>query len=111
MRRFEYDENEEYQEDVDNFLQDIEGYFVPPDQYESMALQQQQVIHGQLEAVHKDLNQRLLFSVINMLQKSFFWKFKSFNSKLRAISKAYQMFTDLIQVEYEDEDEDEESEE
>jgi ABC-type uncharacterized transport system substrate-binding protein len=51
---------------------------------------------SQMQLVERDQNQRLLQDVINFLQKSFFWRFRKNETKLKMINQTYQEFVSMI---------------
>lgn len=89
MRRFNFDDEETGpdNEEVDRFFEDPE-FDLTPEEYEALVNQQQL----QAELIQQELNQRLLLRAIKMLEKSFFWKFYSFSTRLKMIEKTYQSF-------------------
>lgn len=91
MRRFDYDDNEEYREDVDNFFGGEEGAtFITPEEYKAILQEEREMQQLQIDIVHRELNERLLMRVTKMLEKSFWWRFYSLETRLRMIEKAYR---------------------
>lgn len=85
MRRFDYDDNEEFREDVDNFFRDSADFF-EDDEHD---LQQS------VDFVMRDLNLRIMRTAIRMLEKSIWWKFSSLNTRLKMIDKTYKKLKKL----------------
>lgn len=52
----------------------------------------------QMALVERDQNARILTEVINYLSKSFFWRFRKNETKLKMINQTYQEFVSLIEV-------------
>ena len=95
MRRFDYDENEEYREDVDRFFEEEEDNGrLTPDQYEAI-MKEDEIQELQIDFVNRDLNYRILRSAIKMCEKTLFWKFRFHKTKLNMIEKAYNKFRAL----------------
>lgn len=90
MRRFDYDDNEENREDVDNFFGGEEAAYITPEDYKAIVQEEQAMQQLQLDLVHRELNDRLLYRVTKMLEKSFWWRFYSLETRLRMIEKAYR---------------------
>lgn len=92
MRRFDYDDNEDYREDVDNFFdgEGDEAEGITPEEYRSIVKEEQQMQQMQLGLVHRELNDRLMFKTIKMLERGFWWRFYSVDTKLKMIEKAYR---------------------
>ena len=98
MRRFNYDENDEYREDVDKFFgedqQDISDA-----EYKAIMEQEQAIQQLQIRFVYRDLNHRMLRTAIRMCEKSFWWWFYSHNTRLKMIDKAYKQLRKLEEEE------------
>jgi hypothetical protein len=94
MRRFDYDDNnEENREDVDKFFggegEGGDRNYLTPDEYKAIMQEEMQLQQINLHLIARDLNDRLMFRIVRMLEKSFWWKFYSLNKKLRMIKNAY----------------------
>lgn len=94
MRRFDYDENEEYREDVDKFFSEENGD-LSPEQYKAIMEEEQAFQQMQVRFVYRDLNHRVLRSAIRMCEKSFWWWFYSQDTRLRMIDRAYKRLRKL----------------
>ena len=84
MRRFDYDDNEEFQDDVNNFFQDNEDFFAD-----------EEALQSSLDFVAQDYNLTIMQTVVEMLEKSFWWKFISLNTRLKMIEKTFRKFKKL----------------
>jgi hypothetical protein len=93
MRRFNYDENEEYREDVDKFFSE-EGQ-MDDAQYKAIMEEEMQMQQLQIRFVYRDLNHRVLRSAIRMCEKSLWWWFYSQDTRLRMIDRAYKRLRKL----------------
>jgi hypothetical protein len=100
MRRFDYDGNEEYRDEIDNFLgseyddeYDEDYYDEDEDFIRDASLIE--IAHANLASL--DLNQRLLISAIHVVEKSFLWRFWPLKKKLAAISEAYHTLDILVE--------------
>ena len=90
MRNFDYEDNDEFRHEVDRFFDD-EGEFLDEEGYK------EELLHAmQLEIEENNLNLKLLQTSIKMLEKSIWWRFYSFKTKLRMIGKAYMVFDKLL---------------
>ena len=91
MRRFNYEDNDDYREDIDKFFNEEE---IPDiDEEQLQALMEQEDI--QIEFVYRDLNHRLLRTAIRTCEKSFWYWFCSQNTRLKMIEKAYEALKNL----------------
>lgn len=78
MRRFDFEENnDENKDDVDKFFDENNE-----DDISDMQIE--------LSFAYRDLNQKLLSNVIQVCQKSFFWRFYSLTTRLMIIRVAYE---------------------
>lgn len=82
-----------------NFYQDedsdeFDGYFDMEDEPSDV---DEIIEFAQIDLLDKKLNQNLLNETINLLSKSFFWKFKSIDSKLEMVEDAYQRLRKLVE--------------
>lgn len=89
MRRFDYDDNEEYREDVDNFFDSGSDEGITPDEYRAIVKQEQEMQAVQLNLAYRDMNSHLLCRAIKMLEKSFWWRFYSLDTRLKMIERTY----------------------
>lgn len=91
MRRFHYDDNDDFQDDVDGFFAEEidfdENDYIGDELMEAASI----------NFVSYDLNQRLLRAAIQVCEKSVFWRFKSVDSKLRKITKMYLTMKTLVE--------------
>lgn len=88
MRRFDYDENEEFRDDVDRFFQENEDFFTDDES-----------LQNSIDFVNHDFNLRIIRTTIRMLEKSFWWKFYSLNTRLKMIEKTFRRIKNRIQDE------------
>jgi hypothetical protein len=88
MKRFNYDENEDFQDDNPLF-HETGDEDISPEEYAEMMERREAIELMQIELASLDLRQRLLFKTVKLLEKSFWWKFKSASNKLIEISKMY----------------------
>lgn len=86
MRRFDYDDNEDHREGVDNFFDGDEDPELRA-MIESEAMQ--------FQVATRDLGDRFLFRVVRSLEKSFFWRFYSLETRLRMVEEAYRRLAKL----------------
>ena len=91
MRDFNYDENEEFQNEIDNFFggDEEEGadfYYDKKDIIKAM----------EIEIAESEINLRLLKMAIQTLEKSFCWRFYSFKTKMKMILEMYTLFSRVI---------------
>jgi len=96
MRRFNYDENEEYREDIDKFFsQELENEDLTDEQYKAIMEEEKAIQREQIDFVHRDLNHRMLRTSIRACEKSLWWRFYGHATKLKMIDITYKHFRDL----------------
>jgi hypothetical protein len=96
MRRFNYDENEDSREEVDNFFNgdgDLNGNdFGDFDDF----IDDDEIMQElQYEILSREANNRLLKTTIRMCEKSFWWRFYSVDKKIEHIEKVYNKLRKL----------------
>jgi len=94
MRRFNYDDNEHNNEDIDNFFNDSES-LMTPEEYKKIAEEEQAIQNAQINIVHRELNRKILARAISMCEKSFWWKFLNLETQLERISETYKRLRKL----------------
>ncbi len=85
MKRFNYEDDYE----DENFYLDEDDDDIEDDEYGQL------VDVFQLNLVQYELNQNLIAKTIAFLEKSWFWKFKSTEKKLKLIEETYNKFKEL----------------
>lgn len=98
MKRFEFDDEDN---DFDDLFPDAddeedEDDGIDPEEYAELLERRDQLDEKQLNLLEIDLNQQLLQTVINMLSKSWFWKFKSYEKKIEIISDTYTIMKEIV---------------
>ena len=94
MRRFNYEDNDEYREDVDKFFSE-EATELTPEQYKALMEEEQAFQQMQIKFVNREFNNRVLRSAIKACENSFWWRFYSQDTKLSLIEKAYKRLKKL----------------
>lgn len=97
MRRFDYDENEDYQDGVDNFFDEEDEDFedVTPEWTKAMVEEDIKIQQLHVSLAYRELNDRLLANAIQVVENSFWWKFYSLSTRLKMISQAYETLKTL----------------
>lgn len=92
MREYDYDENsDEFQDEMEEFFE--EEY----EEYQAELLKKKDVLKAmEMELVENSMDLKLLKDVTKMLQKSFWWRFYSFKTRLKMITQAYAVIDKLI---------------
>src|SRR5690606_42136085 len=92
MRRFDFDDNEEYREEVDNLFGEMEegASCLTPEEYKAIVEEERAMQQIQVGLAQRDMNQRLLARTIKTLEKSFFWRFYSLNTRLQMIERTFR---------------------
>lgn len=89
MRRFDFDEDDYYNEDTDEEMNEEIEYILPPEvQFIQMA---------NLDLMAAQISQQLLAIVIEMLRRSWFWRWRSPQNKVKIICKTYKQLSQLIE--------------
>jgi hypothetical protein len=103
MRNFDYDNNDEYRDEVDRFFDDDDDA-LSMEEYRAIVEQENIQNNINYKIVQNDLNHKKLLLAIRLLKSSFWWKFYSLNTRLYLIEKVYKKFISLGQEEELEED-------
>lgn len=96
MRRFNYEDNDEYREDVDKFFsEDMGGQSDNLDDYRKIMESESFFEDVQVTVVYRDLNHRLLRAAVRVCEKSFWWRFRSLDTRLKQINAVYEQLKKL----------------
>lgn len=92
MRRFDYEQNDEYREDVDNFFggEENNASLELPVELKNMLEEEQAMQQLQLHFAYREINHRILRTAIKVCERSFWWRFRSLNTRLKMIATAYK---------------------
>ncbi len=104
MRRFNYDDHEDFKEEIDNF-------WLGEDDSDEPYVEKGDIINMlQIDMVEYELNQRTLATAFNLCKSSFLWRFRSLASKLKMLKQVYSNFSEVLDRNKEElEEEDEEN--
>lgn len=102
MRRFNYEEDDEYREDVENFFNknddnedEDEDEELTQEEYQALVEQDQALKYIQIEFDERDMNHRTLKSAIAVCEKWIWWRFCSQITRVKMIEKTYRKFKRL----------------
>lgn len=98
MRRFNYDDNDDYKEDVDSFFKD-DNQDISEEYAAIAAAEEREIQEIQFKFVTRDLNHRMMRTAIRTCEKSFWWQFYFQDTKLRLIDKTYKKLKKLLEDE------------
>jgi len=84
MRFFEYEDNDEFREEIDNFF----------DELGEEELDLFDMAHAGY--ITEDADHKILGLAIRMLEKSFFWKFRRRETKLKMIEETYLSLLNIL---------------
>lgn len=101
MRRFNYEDNEDYREDVDNFFGSGDENIgdLTPEDYKMMMESESFLEDVQVQIVYRDLNHRILRAAVKVCEKSFWWRFLSIDTRLKHIDATYKQLKKLEEEE------------
>lgn len=83
MRRFNYDENDDYSREVEKFFGGPEN---PENEQEEFGEISEEL---QVGLMYRELNYETVKQAIRFAEKSFWWRFYSINTRLDYIEKIY----------------------
>lgn len=99
MKRFDYGESDDPQ-DGDYFSDMNEDSVVEltHEEYVELLKRRDLIDTLQVNFMYYELNQKILFRAVKMLESNFFWKFKSQATKLKLIAETYRHLRNLIEI-------------
>jgi hypothetical protein len=95
MRRFNYDDNEEFRDDVDKFFGDEDDDLDEMEKYQDLVEEQFALEEAQIEIEYSKLNQRILQTAVSICEKSFWWSFFSLHTRTKMITDTYKKLKKL----------------
>lgn len=93
MRNFNYDDDDDQKRDIEKFFE------IPDDEGSDLEMNENILDIAQMELQSAELNQRILFEAIKMLEKSFFWRFRRYKTKLNMVAEVYKGFVLILREE------------
>ncbi len=96
MKRFNFDENDDQEDEVDDF--DHEGEHMSQEEYKVLIEEQQILQQLQYELSQQELEQNLLAQAVAVCEKAITWRFQSLETQLRKIAKAFKMMKKLTAI-------------
>lgn len=100
MRRFDYDENDDYREDVDRFFSEAE---IDPETYAEMQewnnfedIYNEEILNEiKMQLVSRDFHYKILRTSIKLAEKNFWWNFLSIKTRMNHIKTIYNTLAQL----------------
>lgn len=89
MKRFN-NEDEDF-----GYFEEAEGEemaYISEEDYQALVSRASAAQEAQLELAQQELNQRLLAEAIDTLKRSFWWRFRSYKTRLKMIAITYRFF-------------------
>jgi len=104
MRRFNFDEDDPDRDEIERFLESEEGqqFVMSPEQYKDLIEEELALYNVKYQHEQQKNNFKILLASINLLKKSFLWRFQSLDTKLNRIEKTYKKLIELLQFEFEE---------
>jgi hypothetical protein len=92
MRNFFFgkEPDDEYHDSYEDMEEMEEHQFMMPVELEIFHM-------AQLDLAAADINQKILVASIQMLEKSWYWRFQSHEKKLERIKQTYEFLTKLVE--------------
>jgi len=89
MRRFDYDDNDEFREDVDKFFEENSGG------YDDFLAEEFAIQEAKIGIQHREMDLRLMRTAIKVCENTFMWSFYSLSTRLKMISDTYKKLRKL----------------
>lgn len=99
MREYNYDDEDK--NDIDKFWQDGDDDEEEMEEYE---IEKSDILRAmELDLLERELDLKVLRLSLKLLEKSFWWRFCKFETKLKRIAKTYLIFKQLAKKSNEEE--------
>ncbi len=85
MRKFDYDDNDDFREDIDKFFNNEDF-----EKYDEMIEEEFELQKAQIDIAHRDINGRIMRTAVRICEKTFLWSFYSLPTRLRMIAESYK---------------------
>ena len=83
MRRFNYDDNDEFREDIDRFFNE------EVEKYEKLVEEEFALQEAQLDIAYREFNHKVMRTAVRICEKSFWWSFYSPTTRVKMILDTY----------------------
>lgn len=80
----------------DNEFEENSEMEMTDEQYEDFVRRNEEMDFHQLDFAYRDLDQKLLCRAIKMLEKSFFWRFRKNDTKLKLVFETYHTLKSIL---------------
>ena len=101
MRRFNFEDDDFEKEEVERFLDESQDYLITPEEYQKIIEDEIDLYDKKLEVLEQKTNYTVLRFSAKLLEKSFWWKFYSLDTKLKYIKKTFNELKSLIKIDIE----------
>lgn len=93
MRRFNYDDNDEFPDDADQFSNDKNHE--PNNGYEDYLAEEFALQEARINIQHRQIDFRMMRAAIKLCENTFMWSFYSLPTRLKMISDTYKKLRKL----------------
>jgi len=90
MRRFNYDDNDEFRDDIDKFFNEDES-----DTYEEFVREEIALQEAELDLSYREVNIKIMRTAVRICEKSFWWSFYSQPTRMKMIVDTYKKLKNL----------------
>lgn len=95
MRKFNYDENDDYSREVEKFFEDVPNQSSEEESEVEKIIMQSEM---QMGLLYREMNLQLLKYAIRIAEKYIFWRFYSIPTRLKYIVAIYQTLKSLEEI-------------
>lgn len=95
MRRFNYDDNDEFPEDVDKFFNEEPSNNNDSDSYDDYLAEEFALQEAKIGLKHREIDLRIMRTAIKICENTFMWSFYSLPTRLKMISDTYKKLRKL----------------
>lgn len=94
MRKFNYDDNDDFREDIDKFFED-DGEGDSDGGYDDFLKEEFAIQEARVAVQNREINYKMMRAAVRICEKTFLWTFYSIPTRMKMISDAYKKLRKL----------------
>ena len=95
MRQFNYDDNDEFREDIDKFFDGNNDDENESGNYDDLIKEELAIQEARLDVQHREIDYKMMRTAIRVCEKTFLWSFYSIPTRMKMISETYRKLRKL----------------
>jgi len=92
MRKYNYDDNDEFREDIDKFFDENNE---SPANYDDLLQEEFAIQEARIDVQNRDIDIKMMRTAVRICEKTFLWCFLSVPTRMKMIADAYKKLKKL----------------